>query len=88
MENKGGTPQAPAVQPTPETPQIINDFANGFVNDETLMIIGEPIIPKPAIEFRTEDEVFTKWEKEMDDKLYTTLHKAGLILEDKWNKRA
>ena len=52
------------------------------------MIIGEPIIPKPKIEFKTEDEVFTKWEKEMDDKLYTTLHKAGLLLEDKWNKRA
>ena len=52
------------------------------------MIIGEPIIPKPKIEFKTEDEVFAKWEKEMDDKLYTTLHKAGLLLEDKWNKRA
>ena len=52
------------------------------------MIIGEPIIPKPTIEFKTEDEVFTKWEKEMEDKVYTILHKAGLLLEDKMNKRS
>ena len=51
------------------------------------MIIGEPIIPKPTIEFKTEDEVFAKWEKEMEDKVYTILHKAGLILEDRLNKR-
>ena len=50
---------------------------------------GDPIIPKPEIEFKfkTEAEVFAKWEKEMEDKVYTILHKAGNILEDKWNKR-
>ena len=47
--------------------------------EETLMIIGEPIIPKPKIEFRTEDEVFAKWEKKMDDKLHDPAQSWPLI---------
>ena len=52
------------------------------------MIEGEPIIPKPNLDFKTEDEVFAKWEKVMEDKVYTILNKAGLLLEDKMNKRS